>query len=120
MRRGEPDGGLATSLLLVDRPVEVEAVRTRVRDVVAGRPGLVLLTGVDGMGKSSFAELLRDALRDGAEMLVTTCAGGPGYTAVRGLFEQAAELLAEDVDDYTRLSRLTAAVLDLAARRPLW
>ncbi|NGY64220.1 helix-turn-helix domain-containing protein [Lentzea sp. NEAU-D13] len=118
MRRGEPDGGLATSLL-VDRPVEVEAVRTRVRDVVAGRPSLVLLTGVDGMGKSSFAELLRDSVRDEAEMLVTTCAGGPGYTAVRGLSEHAAGLLAEDVDDYTRLSRLTAAVLDLAARHPL-
>lgn len=94
-------------------------MRTRVREVAAGRPGLVLLTGVDGMGKSSFAALLPDAVRDEAEVLLTTCAGGPGHTAVRGLFEQAEGLLAEDADDYTRLSRLTAAVLDLAARRPL-
>jgi DNA-binding CsgD family transcriptional regulator len=118
MRRGEPEGGLATGLL-VDRPVEVEAVRKRVRDVVAGRPGLVLLTGVEGMGKSAVTALVRDGVRDEAEVLLTTCAGGPGFAAVRGLFTQAGALLAEDVDDYTRLSRLTAAVLGLAARRPL-
>lgn len=112
-------GGAPVNRHLVGRLDEVEVVRTRVREAAAGRPGVVLLSGADGVGKSSLLALVSAALRDEAEVLLTTCADGPDFAATRGLFEQAGDLLTASMDGYSRLSGLTRTVMELAAGRPL-
>src|SRR5687767_10713150 len=85
----------------VGRRRELRQLVAGVRKAGSGRIGLLHLRGPRGIGKSSTIELLRDEMRDEADVLVTTCAGQEDFTAAKGLFgAEPVETLLSGRDEY--------------------
>ncbi|MGW4215294.1 AAA family ATPase [Lentzea sp. NPDC004789] len=101
--------------LPLGRRAQVELVRSRVREAAAGRPGLLVVRGADGIGKSALLAAVCEDLRGEAEVLSGVCgAERAPYSVVRSLFGGAAdEVLAAEHDEHGRRRRL----LKLAAAR---
>jgi DNA-binding CsgD family transcriptional regulator len=98
--------------------------RRELRQLVAGirdaGSGVVHLRGPRAIGKSSVIELLRDEVRDEADVLVTTCAGREDFAAARGLFgAEPVDALLSGRDEYAQLYALNELVVPRAAERPL-
>lgn len=131
------------STRLVGRRTEVELARARVGDAVAGRSGVLLIRGVEGVGKSALLSVLCEAAGAVAEVLSTVCAGADApFTVARSLFgaprvdvrdeqtlrewlvrhgvERAlARPLVLVLDDAHRCDTATAQLLGLLARRAI-
>ncbi|MCO1574230.1 LuxR C-terminal-related transcriptional regulator [Crossiella sp. SN42] len=103
----------------VGRQAEVELVRARVREAASGLPGVVLVRGTTGIGKSTLLSMIRSAVRAEAEVLSTTCAdGGPDFAVARSLFgAEAGQPPAED--ERSRLRWLVRIAADRMTERPL-
>ncbi|MEO6090129.1 MAG: AAA family ATPase [Umezawaea sp.] len=103
------------------RRAEVELVRTRVREAAAGLPGVLLVRGSSGIGKSALLSMVCEAVRDQAEVLSTTCAGGGvDFAAFRSLFGPAADQALADADDSgTRVQQLVRLAIERGAEQPL-
>lgn len=99
---------------------ELRQMVAGVRDASSGRIGLLHLRGPRGIGKSSTVELLRDEVRDEADVLVTTCVGQEDFAAAEGLFgaEPVGALLAGR-DEYARLYAMNELVVPRTKDRPL-
>lgn len=105
----------------VGRRAEVELVRTRVREAASGLPGVLLVRGSSGVGKSTLLSMVCEAVRDEAEVLGTTCAGAAvEFAAFRSLFGPAADpALADGHDNGTRMQQLVRLAIERGDERPL-
>ncbi len=105
----------------VGRRGDVELVRTRVREAAAGLPGVALVRGSSGVGKSTLLSMVCEAVQHEAEVLRTTCAsGGADFAVIRSLFGPAADqVLADGLDDGTWMRQLVRLAFDRGAERPL-
>ncbi|MGW0520801.1 LuxR C-terminal-related transcriptional regulator [Crossiella sp. NPDC003009] len=101
------------------RRAEVELVRARVREAASGLPGVALVRGTSGIGKSTLLSTVCAAVRAEAEVLSTTCADGDAdFAAARSLFGTAAEQPPAD-DGRSRLRWLVRIATDRMTERPL-
>ena len=93
---GRADPGEAP--VLAGREAELDVLRAAWRAAVAGEPGLVLIAGEAGIGKTTLAErLAAEAGADGATVLRTRC-----YETERSLFLQpVVEALGPALDEMT-------------------
>lgn len=105
----------------VGRRAEVDLVRTRVREAAAGLPGVLLVRGSRGIGKSTLLSMVCEAVRNEAEVLTATCAGPEvEFAAFRSLFGSAADpALAAGHDNGTRMQQLVRIAIERGAERPL-
>lgn len=104
----------------VGRRRELRQLVAGVREAGSGRIGLLHLRGPRGIGKSSTIELLRDEVRDEADVLVTTCAGQEDFAAAKGLFgAEPVETLLSGRDEYARLYAMNDLVAPRTTDRPL-
>ncbi len=104
----------------VGRRRELRQLVAGVREASSGRIGLLHLRGPRGIGKSSTIELLRDEMRDEADVLVTTCAGQEDFAAAKGLFgAETVEALLSGRDEYARLYAMNDLVAPRTTERPL-
>jgi predicted ATPase len=80
-----------TSGTLIGRVEELQAALAALRDLPEGRPGVVVVRGPAGIGKTRFVTTLADRLRaDGVRVMVGACldlgVGAPPYSALIGAF----------------------------------
>ncbi|MDT7789796.1 MAG: hypothetical protein QOF58_8215 [Pseudonocardiales bacterium] len=99
---------------------ELRQVAAGVRETAAGRIGLLHVRGPRAIGKSALVGLLREDLRDEADVLVTTCAGDEHFAAARGLFgAEPVDALLTGRDEHARWYALNDLVVPRTAGRPL-
>ena len=83
-RAARGNRAVRTSPVLAGRDGEIGALREAWRSAVGGEPGLVMIVGEAGIGKTALAELIAaEAEADGATVLRTRC-----YETERSLFLQ--------------------------------
>ena len=107
--------------LITRRPAgrrrELRRVVAEVREVVAGRFGVLHLRGPRAIGKSALVELLRDEVCDEADVLVATCTGSEDLAAARNLLgADLVDALPAGRDEHARsyaLNDLTFSVANL-------
>ena len=86
-----PNLARLTSGTLIGRVEELQAALAALRDLLEGRPGVVVVRGPAGIGKTRFVMTLADRLRvDGVRVMVGACldlgVGAPPYSALIGAF----------------------------------
>ena len=127
---------MSVSTVLVGRTAELAALRAASTAAMAGRGGLVLLTGEPGIGKTALlSQVAREAAADGSRVLWGRCwdgAGAPAYwpwtqvLRVTGAeLGAAARLAAADpdasdpTDRFTLFDTVARLLTDLAGQQPL-
>lgn len=99
---------------------ELRRVVAEVREVVAGRFGVLHLRGPRAIGKSALVELLRDEAGEEADVLVTTCTGSEDLAAARSLLgADVVDALPAGRDEHARSYALNDLVVPRTADRPL-
>lgn len=128
-----PNSVRVTSDTLVGRDEELRSTLAALRGLRDGRPGLVMVSGPAGIGKTRFVTALADRLRaDGVGMMAGACldlrVGAPPYSALIAAFRSVDPPAVQILDALTgaidmRRSRLfellrsTMAALARAAYR---
>ena len=117
---------------LVGRDEELRSVLAALRELPDGRPGVVVVSGPAGIGKTRFVTTLADRLRaDDARVMVGACldlgAGAPPYSALIGAFRSVDPPAVQVLDALTgavdmrrsRLFELLSSTTAALARRRL-
>lgn len=127
-----PNSVRVTSDTLVGRDEELRSTLAALRGLRDGRPGLVMVSGPAGIGKTRFVTALADRLRaDGVGMMAGACldlrVGAPPYSALIAAFRSVDPPAVQILDALTgaidmRRSRLfellRSTMAALARRRP--
>lgn len=121
-----------TSGTLIGRVEELQAALAALRDLPEGRPGVVVVRGPAGIGKTRFVTTLADRLRaDGVRVMVGACldlgVGAPPYSALVGAFRSVDPPAVQVLDALTgvvdmrrsRLFELLRSTTAALARRRL-
>lgn len=121
-----------TSGTLIGRVEELQAALAALRDLPEGRPGVVVVRGPAGIGKTRFVTTLADRLRvDGVRVMVGACldlgVGAPPYSALIGAFRSVDPPAVQVLDALTgavdmrrsRLFELLRSTTTALARRRL-
>ena len=127
-----PNLARLTSGTLIGRVEELQAALAALRDLLEGRPGVVVVRGPAGIGKTRFVMTLADRLRvDGVRVMVGACldlgVGAPPYSALIGAFRSVDPPAVQVLDALTgavdmrrsRLFELLRSTTTALARRRL-
>lgn len=113
-------GDRLTTWQPVGRRRERRQVAAGVREAAEGRIGLLHVRGPRAIGKSALVDLIRDEVRDEAEVLVTCCAGQEDFAAARDLFGAApVDALLAGRDAHARWYALNDLIVPRTQDRPL-
>lgn len=105
----------------IGRQSEVNVILARVRQAGLGRPGVLMLSGNAGVGKSALLRLVAVALGDDVTVLATTGReGDQDFAVARRLFGAAADDVLDAEPDLHRRRRLLCDLATaMTADRPL-
>jgi len=112
---GSEAGGQLSSCRPVGRTRALAQAVAGVRDAADGRMGLLHLRGPRGIGKSAVVGRLGEAVREEADVLVTTCRGGEDFAAAKDLLG----VVVPTGDEYSRRHALNDLVTRRTTDRPL-
>jgi DNA-binding CsgD family transcriptional regulator len=101
---------------LLGRSAQAELIRALARDAAAGRPGVLLVRGAEGTGKSALLAAVDQALRDEAAVLSAVCVDDGPFSVARALFGEAP---ADAEDEHGLQRRLLGLAAERAGALPL-